>query len=295
MLATFPQYPALEARYGSVIRGTRSALRERQRASVAAVKSATPTKPFVSLDGGIHMLVDALVSQLSGSLRLHCAVDRVERTAGGGYRVAQTDGAQLMADAVILATPANVAAALLRESAPTASAHLGEIGYGSIGNAYLAFRRSDVPDPLDGYGMVIPHGERRRIDGMSWTSSKWVGRAPADHALLRIFFGGPHTRELTTLDDKRVLAIVRAELEALLGIKAPPLFQRVYRWQDGYPQYTVGHLARVEALNAALPSGLLVTGSAYRGIGVPDCVRQGQEAAQQVVAALKTLSVTTAS
>jgi protoporphyrinogen/coproporphyrinogen III oxidase len=121
---------------------------------------------------------------------------------------------------------------------------------------------------------------------MSWTSSKWPGRAPAQHVLLRIFFGGPNTRALATLADEELLAIVREEVAALLGIQAPPLFQRVYRWSDGYPQYEVGHLARVSAIEAALPAGLSVTGSAYRGIGVPDCIRQGQEAAQRAITEL---------
>lgn len=280
MLATFPLYPALEAQYGSVIRGVRSVARHHQRLSIQ------PAQPFVSFNGGTQTLVDALVSQLAGSLRLRSAVHRVERLAEGTYRVVLTDGSYLMADAVILAVPAHVASSLLREAALSASTRLSAIGYASIGNAYLAFRRHDVPHPLDGYGMVVPRNEGRHIDGMSWTSSKWAGRAPADHVLLRIFFGGPHTRDLIALENERLLAVVRAEVAALLGIQASPLFQRVYRWQDGYPQYEVGHLARVDAIEAELPAGLYVTGSAYRGIGLPDCIRQGQEAAQRAVTAL---------
>jgi protoporphyrinogen/coproporphyrinogen III oxidase len=283
IMATFPQYPALEARYGSVIRGSLAATRQRQRQSS---RSATPSPPFVSLHGGTQSLVDALLSKLTGDLRLRSAVDRVLRTADDSYQVVLADGSRLDADVVILATPARVSASLLASIAPSASASLGEIGYTSIGNAYLAFRRQDVSHPLDGYGMVIPRAEGRRIDGMSWTSSKWIGRAPDDYVLLRVFFGGPHTRDLMTLDDATLLAVVRAEVAALLGVRASPVFQRVYRWPDGYPQYEVGHLARVDAIEAALPTGIYVTGSAYRGIGVPDCVRQGQESAGRTVTAL---------
>lgn len=281
IMATFPQYPALEARYGSVIRGSLAATRQRQSA-----RSATPSPPFVSLDGGTQSLVDALLSKLTGDLRLRSAVDQVLRAADDSYQVVLADGSRLDADAVILATPARVSASLLTGTAPSASSLLGEIGYTSIGNAYLAFWRQDVSHPLDGYGVVIPRAEGRHIDGMSWTSSKWLGRAPDDYVLLRVFFGGPHTRDLLSLDDAALLAVVRAEVAALLGVRASPVFQRVYRWPDGYPQYEVGHLARVDAIEAALPAGIYVTGSAYRGIGVPDCVRQGQEAAGRAVRAL---------
>lgn len=286
MRATFPLYPALEARYGSVIRGARVAARQRKRLSEA------PAQPFVSFDGGTQTLVNALVGQLDASLRLRSAVRQVERLADSSYGVVLTDGSQLIADAVILATPAHVASALLREAAPSVSSHLSAIGYASIGSIYLAFRRQDTPYSLNGYGMVIPRAEGRHIDGMSWTSSKWTGRAPANHILLRIFFGGPRTRDLIALDEGRLLAVARAEVAALLGIHADPLFHRVYRWNDGYPQYDVGHLARVDAIEAKLPPGLFVTGSAYRGVGLPDCIRQGQEAAQRAISALTASSAT---
>lgn len=294
ILATFPQYPAFEAQYGSVTRGARSAARQRQRAPTSQTAPTWSSRPFVSLDGGMQTLADALVTRLTGDLRLRSAVDRVGRTADGAYRVALADDSHLVADAVIVAAPAWVASSLLREVAPSAADRLSGIGYASIGNAYLAFRSGDVPRPLDGYGLVIPRSAGRRIDGMSWISSKWAGRAPADHVLLRVFFGGPSTRDLMALDDERLLAVIRAELAALLGVRAAPLFQRVYRWQDGYPQYTVGHLDRVEAIEAELPSGLYVAGSAYRGIGVPDCVRQGQESARKAVAALTASPATAA-
>jgi oxygen-dependent protoporphyrinogen oxidase len=196
------------------------------------------------------------------------------------------------AGAGIVATPARVSASLLSEVAPVAASHLSAIGYATIGNAYLAFRREDVPHPLNGYGVVIPRGEGRRIDGMSWTSSKWARRAPTQHVLLRVFFGGPRTRAQVALADEELLAVVRDEVAALLGVHAPPLFQRVYRWGDGYPQYEVGHLARVGAIEAALPARLYVTGSAYRGIGVPDCIRQGQEAAQRAITAFAAVQTT---
>lgn len=275
MQATFPQFPALEQKYGSLIRGSRAAQAERKAAP-------TTEPPFISFKTGAHELVDALVDQLDADLRLNTAVESVEKV-GGSYQFVLASGEMLEADAVIFATPANVTAKLLQRTAPEAAAHLSEIRYAGIGTCYLSFRRVDVPHVLDGFGVVIPSSEGRQIDGMTWTSSKWDGRAPDDEVLLRVFFGGPHTRAMLDLNDADLLAAVRGELRDLLGIEALPLFERVFRWREGYPQYDVGHLERVAAIEAALPDGLLVTGSSYRGVGVPDCIKQGQAAAQQVV------------
>ncbi|HEY7091947.1 MAG TPA: protoporphyrinogen oxidase [Ktedonobacterales bacterium] len=281
--ATFPQFAVLEREHGSVIRGLR-AIRQ---------KSATgDTPPFVSLDAGAEALVQQLVTRLDGDLRLRSEVSGVAQNADDGYDVRLRDGAQLHADAIILACPAFVSARILRESVPNAADLLAGIGSSGIGSAYLGYRRGDVPHPLDGAGVVIPTSEGRRIDGVTWVSSKWPARAPQDLALLRVFFGGPATREALDLDDAALLALVRGEMAAILGVQAAPLFQRVFRVRDGYPRYTVGHLERVEAIERALPAGLYVTGASYRGVGVPDCVRQGQEAASHVLSELAPLTHT---
>ena len=134
---------------------------------------------------------------------------------------------------------------------------------------------------------MIPPTEGRRIDGITWVSSKWNHRAPPGHALVRVFFGGPHTRVMLSLDDTRLTTIVREELDDILDVRATPLFTRIFRWPDGYPQYDVGHLERVAAIEAALPPGMVVTGSSYRGVGVPDCIHQGELAATKIVETLR--------
>jgi oxygen-dependent protoporphyrinogen oxidase len=275
--ATFPQFAALERQYGSVIRGL-CATRQ---------KSATENiPPFFSLDTGAELLVQQLVARLDGDLRLGSEVVGIGLNADGEYDVRLRDGAHLHADAIILACPAAISARTLRESVPDAADLLAGIGSSGIGSVYLGYRRGDIPHPLNGAGVVIPTSEGRRIDGMTWVSSKWPARAPQGLALLRVFFGGPATRETLDLDDAALLALVRAELATILGVQAAPLFQRVFRVRDGYPRYTVGHLERVEAIERALPAGLYVTGASYRGVGVPDCVRQGQEAASHVLSEL---------
>lgn len=314
ILATFPQFRALEARYGSVTRGARAEARAETQARARAAgadgeQPGTAVPPFISFDTGTATLVEALLARLTGTLRLSTSAAGIERD-GSGYRVTLADGdgagsgmegasagsgvegsrvqggMALTADAVIVAALAPDAAALLRSVAPEAAERLGAIRTAGIASVYLAYPRDAVTHSLDGFGVVIPSGEGRRIDGMTWTSSKWSGRAPDGSVLLRLFFGGPATRGMLDLPDDDVVAAARAEAADLLGARGDPLFHRIYRWRDGYPQYDVGHRERVAAIEAALPSGLVVTGSSYRGVGVPDTVAQGQAAAERIVASL---------
>jgi len=186
-----------------------------------------------------------------------------------------------------MATPANVTANLLRDVAPQASEQLGTIPYSGIGSAFFAFRREDVPHPLKGFGLVVPGSEKRTIDGVTWISSKWNHRAPSGHVLLRMFFGGPRTLASLQMDDNEIYSAIRAELRDIFGITTAPLFHRIYRWLEGYPQYNLGHLERIASAEAALPVIIKIAGSAYKGVGVPDCVRQGREAATSVMNGLK--------
>jgi oxygen-dependent protoporphyrinogen oxidase len=183
---------------------------------------------------------------------------------------------------VILAVPSYIAAQIMQSLTPEASAGLENIRYVSTGTISLAFRRKDV-DLLPGFGLVIPRSEQRLVNAVTQTSTKFDHRAPDDHVLLRVFFGGSRNPQMMDIEDQDLLAIVLGELQALLGIEAKPAFYRIYRWQRANPQYDVGHLERVEAIEEALPTGIHVTGSPYRGIGIPDCVHQGQQTAGQVI------------
>jgi oxygen-dependent protoporphyrinogen oxidase len=194
------------------------------------------------------------------------------------------DGETLDADAVILTTPAFAAAQLVAPFRPALAAELRQIRYVGTGTITLAYRRGDIGEPLDGFGLVIPQSERRRINAVTITSNKFDRRAPGGYTLIRAFFGGSRSPGMVDLDDPALLALVRAELRDILGIAAGPLWSRIYRWPRGNPQYDVGHLDRVAGLDALLPPGLYLAGSAYRGVGIPDCVRQGQQAAEGVLA-----------
>lgn len=237
---------------------------------------------FVSLQDGLDELVQVLPARLGGDLRLDTSVNQVRRL-DGRYVLDLDDDRQLVADAVVLAVPAHCAAGLIQYLAPQAAAGLDAIRYVSTGTISLAFRRQDVDLP-EGFGLVIPRSEGRLINAVTITSTKFDRRAPAGYVLLRAFFGGSRRQEMMTVDDERLLTMVLSELKDVLDIDVRPLFQRIYRWHKANPQYDIGHLERVEAIEAALPAGLYLTGSPYRGIGIPDCVHQGQQTAERIAA-----------
>lgn len=296
ILATFPRFRDIERKHGSLIRGMlagRSASHKASHSAPAkpAANGATPAAPakplpmFMSLRGGAQELVDALVPALTGDIRLNVGVTAITPTttaAGRRYELRLSDGATITAEQVILATPAFVSADLLRPLTSQAADLLAGIRYVSTGTISFGFRRDELKHPLNGFGIVIPRSEQRPINAITWSSTKFDHRAPTDHALIRVFFGGSRNPDMVERSDEDLVAIARRELHALMGVDATPLFHRLFRWHNATPQYDVGHLSRVGAIEAALPSGIHVTGSPYRGIGIPDCVHQAQQTATGV-------------
>jgi len=273
--ATFPGLRTLELEHGSVIRGLLA-----QPRSVGT--------PFMSLRGGMDRLVTALVHGLRRTeLRTGRSVGSIRARAGGGYVVELSNGDAPVADAVVLAAPAFAAADLLSElDEELATAH-GEIPYASSAIVTLAFRAEDVSSPLDGFGYVVPRSEHADVLACTWTSQKWAERAPDGTVLLRVYAGRFGGRDVTEDTDAALLELGRAEVR-LVGIDAEPLLARVHRWPRGMPQYVLGHTDRLERIDAALEEhpGIAVAGAAYRGVGIPDCIRSGEDAAESVVRAL---------
>ena len=282
LLATFPRFRTLEQKYGSLTKGMLAARKAQAQQPSSSTNGHKPPSIFVSFERGMSHLVQALQSRLTGDCRLGTTVQSVEQY-NGGYTVALEDGETIAAKVVILATPAYIAADLLKHSTPDVAQQLAQIRYVSTGTISLAFKRAEFDHPLNGFGIVIPRSEGRQINAITWSSTKFDKRAPAGHVLLRVFFGGSRTPHTMELDDAALTNTVRRELEICMGITAEPLFQRIYRWERANPQYDVGHLARVSAIEDALPAGLFVTGSPYRGVGIPDCVHQAQQSAAKVV------------
>ncbi|MCA9970574.1 MAG: protoporphyrinogen oxidase [Anaerolineales bacterium] len=278
ILVTSPVMRELEA-HGSLVAGSLARMWARRREPALAEK---PPHRFIGFAHGAETLITQLVAQLNADLRLNAGVTRLSRAADGRAQITLATGETLTADAAIVATPANVAARLLATAAPEAAAQLAAIRHAHIGTLSLAYRDADVAHTGPMRGLMIPRREQRRIDAVTWTSAKIPARAPQGYALLRVFFGGgdPAT---ATMPEAELLQVVRTELQALLGISAAPIDYRVARWPDSYPQADVGHLARVARIEALLPRPFYVTGSAYRGLAVPDCIKQARETAVQVL------------
>ncbi|MCA9934130.1 MAG: protoporphyrinogen oxidase [Ardenticatenaceae bacterium] len=275
ILVTSPVMRELEE-HGSLVKGSIARMRERRK-QAAMVENPAPYR-FIGFAPGAEALVKELVAQLKGDLRLNAPVMRVGRTDDGRGVVTLADGEQLTADAIILATTANISAALLADAAPEAAAKLAEIRHVNIGTVSLAYRNADVAHTAHMRGLMIPRREKRRIDAITWTSAKIPTRAPAGYTLLRVFFGGgdPQT---ATMPEAELLQVVQTELAALLNITAEPLDYRVARWPDSYPQAAVGHLQHVAEIEKVLERPFFVTGSSYRGLAVPDCIKQARETA----------------
>jgi oxygen-dependent protoporphyrinogen oxidase len=187
-------------------------------------------------------------------------------------------------DGVIVALPAPAAAAVLRLASPQLSAELAAIEYSSsitVGLGYDLEVRQSLPP---GFGFLVPRSEGKLLLAATFVHNKFPHRAPEDRALLRCFFAGRNAEQVWQLTDDKLIGIVRNELRQILGLRAEPRFTRVYKWKSAMAQYGVGHLDRldrIENLRRQLP-GLALAGNAYRGIGVPDCIRSGRDAAQQL-------------
>jgi oxygen-dependent protoporphyrinogen oxidase len=277
--ATMPRFLEMERRERSLILALWRAAR-RAPAQHEGVSGARWSL-FVTFREGMEELIRVLAMRLPpDAVRLKERVTAVTREAGA-WRVTSASGAVFAADAVILSPEAHQAARMLRYADPGLAHLLEGIPYASSATVTLAYRRADIRHPLDGFGFVVPQVERRPIIACTFSSVKYPGRAPEGHALLRVFMGGALNEAVLAADDPSLVATARAELAALLGIGAEPLFARVGRYPRAMPQYHVGHSIRVEAIEraAARHPGLRLVGGAYRGVGIADCVRSGEEAA----------------
>lgn len=281
--STFPHLLDLEQRYGSLIRGM---LAQRRRAATGGTASRTGQAPFMTLRGGLATLIEVLVARLQadGAMLVNTQAQTL-RQADSEYLIYTHDGSCIAADAVVFATPAYVTAELLRPLAPAAADALGMIRYVSTVTISLGFRSKDLNHPLDGFGFVVPRNERRRILACTWSSSKFADRAPAGHSLIRAFIGGSRAEQFIGLDDDTLVDLVREELRLTMGLTAAPVLERIFRWRQANPQYDVGHadrVATIEGLVGQLP-GLYLVGSAYHGIGLPDCIQNGKRVANLVL------------
>jgi oxygen-dependent protoporphyrinogen oxidase len=287
--ATLPRFLDMEREHRSLI----LAMLRKARSQADAEKSGTSGARyslFLSFDRGMEVLVQALEHALVQSsattlaqvdIRKNTRVQSLSWT-GASWTIQTQTGETLAADALCLAVPAYIAAQLLSNVDAELSTQLNQIKYASTATINFAYDRAAIQHPLDGFGFVVPFIERRSLIACTFSSVKFAGRAPENHVLLRAFVGGALQPEMFALDETDMLSSVERDLRELLGIKTRPLFAEVAKWQNSMPQYEVGHLDRVEQIDDELSQipALALAGNAYRGAGIPDCIRSGEKAAE---------------
>ena len=276
--AVLPRFAEMEQSHGSLGRAMLAARRKMK----LAAKDPTPPL-FTSLKDGMQRLAEAVASRLSpASLLVNAPVKAIEPEAGGWVVSAEMRSDHF--DAVILALPAHCAARLLSICSPELAAELAAIQYSSSITVSLGFNRSVRQSLPAGFGFLVPRSEGKQMLAATFVHNKFPHRAPDDRALLRCFFAGKSAERIWPLSEAQILGVTRNELQQILGLRAEPLFARVYKWKSAMAQYGVGHLDRLDRIWRMLQKlpGLALAGNAYGGIGVPDCVRSGRDAAKEV-------------
>lgn len=285
LAATFPQFAEMERAGPSVFLALRRAHAQRLAAAAAKPAGGPRVTMFMALDGGLGRLVDALAAKLpAGSVRTGAPLKALRRD-GRRWRL-EAGGGSVEADAVVMALPASAAAPLLAPLDAAAAEELAAVRFVSTATVSLAYAPGAWGGRLKGFGFVVDRREARTVVAGTYSSSKFPGRAKGGEELLRLFLGGAGREDVLALSDADILAAVRRDLGTILGASPEPTTARVYRWPASNPQYDVGHRARVGRLEGRLKplAGLVLAGSSYKGVGIPDCVRSGRDAAKRVLA-----------
>jgi oxygen-dependent protoporphyrinogen oxidase len=291
--AVLPRMVTMEKEHRSL---SRAMLRARkQTRKTAAPPSASARKPgapralFTTLRGGMQLMVDAIVSQLQpASIHLRTPVHALREAPDSGWFVDTALGLESF-DGIILALPAWASADLLRPIDATLAEALAGVPYSSSITVTMGFNTDDLANLPPGFGYLVPAIEKRSMLACTFVHAKFAGRTPADKGVLRCFLGGSGNEHLLGETDARLTEIVLKELAEILGVQAKPNFVRITRSRRAMAQYGVGHLERMQIARdtlAAIP-GLALAGNAYEGIGVPDCIRTGQQAAESVLHSLQ--------
>ncbi|NTW28541.1 MAG: protoporphyrinogen oxidase [Coriobacteriia bacterium] len=293
LAATFPSLLEMEQKYGCMIRGflAQRKTAEQMRREHPPVPGAKPKTFFMSFNEGMQQFTDALTDEAGrGRIRMGVKVTGLARDANGVWTAMLSDGSMETADAVIIATEVWAAEDLVREFDARLAGALAQIPTSSSATVSVAFREDEIGIDLNAFGVLCPLVEERALMAATYSSTKWPGRAPKGWVLLRGFVGGPHNQVIMEESDEQLVQTVLSEFRSLLGVKpaAKPIFSRVFRWNGGMPQYTIGHLNRVALIEeraSAIP-GLALAGGGYRGVGIPNCIESGERAAAKVLADL---------
>jgi oxygen-dependent protoporphyrinogen oxidase len=293
LAATFPNLLEMEQEHGSLVRGFLA-----QRKKVEEMRRKYPPKPgakprtfFSSFYRGMQFFTDSLADAIGRErIRAGVAVTAISRDADDGWHVTLDTGEVLDADAVVVATEVWAAEKLVRSIDERVADLLAQIPCSSSATVPMAFRAEDCPFDPKFFGILSPLVENRPILAVTMSSSKWPDRAPEGTVLLRGFVGGPRNQDVMRASDEDLIEIVRRQLVELLGVKAnaTPVFAKVFRWNLGMPQYTMGHLDRVDEIaeRVATTRGFALAGGGYRGVGIPNCLESGENAVSKVLGEL---------
>ncbi|WP_134701478.1 protoporphyrinogen oxidase [Ammoniphilus sp. YIM 78166] len=284
--ATFPQFQAIERKYGSIIKGM---LFSRKAGGAAPLPKlnlppAVKNSMFLSYQGGLETLVDSLQEAMTDVNILTNHGVKSITSQGRHYQVEMENGKLMEVDSVVLAAPAYAAMHMLRDLEEISA--LAETRYVSVANVVMAFERKDIQHPLDASGFVVPHKEGKNITASTWTSSKWPLTTPDNKVLIRSYVGHSRNQTFKQYTDEELVDRVSKDLRDIMGLDAKPIFSRVTRWHESMPQYRVGHLERLQKVRKELKMkrpGIFLAGAGYEGVGIPDCIQQGKNAARWAV------------
>jgi len=280
----FPRIHEVEAEYRSLILGLIKLQKEARRAGKKDTPGPGPGGILTSFRGGMSVLTDALTIGMGSRVRVKSAVHSISRS-GEHYTLHMANGSSEDFDTVILATPAWAQAKILKELAPDISELVGEIQYPSLSVVCLGYTEEQAGDCMDGFGFLVPSREKRGILGTVVDSNVFPGRAPEGSVLFRTMVGGARRPQLAELPDEQLLDRVFSDLRDIMGLSADPEFVKIYRHEKAIPQYRVGHAARLAAIEKGLEQfpGLVMTGNAFRGVSLNDCVLNASKIAQRIV------------
>lgn len=278
----FPRIHTLESQYGSLIKAMIKLKKEAKKSGKTV--GTGPGGVLTSFHDGMEAIVNALKGRLGERLKTNCNVVSIDRT-DGTYNIYLSDNSSIDTETVIVATPAHVSSKILKNMDKQLSIILDKIYYPSISVVCLGYRRDTLQHPLNGFGFLVPYREKRRVLGTLWDSSIFPNRAPEGHVLLRSMIGGARMSDLAKENDEVLIQIVMEELRDIMGIHEAPVFMRVYRHEKGIPQYSPGHEKRLEDIyeNTSKFKGFYLTGNAYYGIGINDCVENSYKLAERIV------------
>lgn len=282
--ATFPHFQTLEEKYRSLILGMKTSMAKRQ-SGPSKQKGTKPKGMFLTFKHGLSSLVEGVESKLAKDMiRFNHELTALNRLSSGRYELTFANGHVDIVDEVVLTTPHQHVDKLFKSE-----------GFGdaftdmpstSVATVAMAFPETAVKKDIDGTGFVVSKKSDYRITACTWTHKKWEHSAPGGYALLRAYIGKPGDEDVVNESDETIQALVLQDLNRIMEIEGEPLFAVVTRWNNSMPQYTVGHKARItayrEALNRRYP-GVLLAGASLNGIGLPDCIDQGKEAAEKLV------------